>query len=223
MQITHEHARKLIHLSLDRGLQSAEQRTLSTHLHTCSECEMYATGIHEVDALLRPVLKRRWHAQPVPLSITTLIGDKGRRQASPFLTIRSAVITLMFFAVFFSMWQFMSSDPSELSYTPIIVPSLPTPSAQAAQSTSTQATLETCGMMLYDVQGIDTLPAIAAHFRVSEGQLMELNHLTSKEVKPSMKLAIPVCSFAPTGTFYLATYTTTYTPKFLPTTSTPGG
>ena len=80
MQITHEHARKLIQFRLDGGLRSAEHETLSAHLQDCSECQAYAAEINEVETVLRPMLKRKWSAQPIPLSITSLRGNSQKTQ-----------------------------------------------------------------------------------------------------------------------------------------------
>jgi hypothetical protein len=223
MQITHEHARKLIQFRLDGGLQSAEKETLSAHLQGCSECQTYAVEIKEVETVLRPVLKRQWNAQPIPLSITSLRGNSQKTQAHTLLTMRTAAISLVFFAFFFSVWQFTLPSPSAPSVMPLAVPSVPTPSTQTARSTSTEFTVEACEMMLYTVQADDTLTSIADHFLVSEELLTELNQLGADAVHPSMELVIPICHFTPTGTIHPATFTTTYTPLFLPTTSTPGG
>lgn len=220
MQITHEHARKLIQFRLDGGLRSAEHETLSAHLQDCSECQAYAAEINEVETVLRPMLKRKWSAQPIPLSITSLRGNSQKTQAHNLLTMRTAAISLVFFAFFFTVWQFMLPSPSAPSVMPLAVPSVPTPSAQ---STSTEFTAEACDMIPYTVQANDTLSSVADRFFVSEELLMEFNQLHTGAVHPSMELVIPICTFTPTGTIHPATFTTTYTPMFLPTTSTPGG
>ena len=223
MQITHEHARRLIQLRLDGGLQSTEKQLLSAHLHACSACEAYASGINEADALLRPLLKRHWSAQPVPLSIASLSGNSPRTQASTLLTIRMIAASLAFVALFVSVWQFKLPGPSTPSAIPLVLPFVPTPSAQTAQSTSTEFTFETCEMALYTVQTNDTLASIAERFLVLDEQLMELNRLNVDAVRPAMELVVPICNFAPTGTTHPATFTTTYTPILHSETPTPGG
>jgi hypothetical protein len=221
MQITHEQARTLIQFSLDELLQSAEKAALSAHLHDCPECQAYANEMTEVEKLLLPAMKRQWNAQPVPLSITALTGSTQKISGRTLLTMRTAAITLVFFALFFSIWQFASSGPS--NYAPMVVPSMPTPSAQTAQSTSTEMTFGNCEMMLYTVQSNDTLASIANRFLVSEDEIIEANQLKTDTVPLSMELMIPICNFTPTGTIHPATFTTTYTPIIQPTTSTPGG
>src|SRR5687768_2645494 len=149
MQITHEQARKLIQFSLDGLLSSADKAMLSAHLHDCSGCQTYVNDIKEVENLLLPAMKRQWSIQPVPLSIPALTGKRRKIQPSTFLTIRNAAISLVFLALFFSAWQFVSFGPSISGTVPLVAPSIPTPSAQTAQSPSAQLTSETCEMMIY--------------------------------------------------------------------------
>ena len=223
MQITHEHARKLIQFRLDVGLRSAEREILSAHLQDCSECQAYAVELREVESVLRPMLKRKWSAEPIPLSITSLRGNHKKTQVRIFLTMRKLAVSLVLFALFFGIWKFTLPDPSAPSVMPLAVPSVPTPSAKTAQSTSTEFTAEGCETMLYTVQTNDTLSSVADRFSVSDELIMELNQLHTGAVHQSMELVIPICNFTPTGTVHPATFTTTYTPMFLPTTSTPGG
>jgi hypothetical protein len=221
MQITHEQARKRIQLNLDGLLQSAEKATLSAHLHECPECQAYANEIREAENLLLQVMRRQWNAPPAPLSIAALTGNTKKISGRTLLTMRTAAISLVFFALFFSIWQFASSGPS--NYAPMVVPSMPTPSAQTAHSTSTEITFENCEMMLYTVEANDTLASIANRFLVSEDEIMETNQLKTDTIRLSMELMIPICNFTPTGTIHPATFTTTNTPLIPPTTSTPGG
>src|SRR5215207_5649432 len=194
MQITHEQARKLIQFSLDGLLPSPDKAMLSAHLHDCSDCQAYANEIKEVENLLFSTMKRQWSLRPVPLSITALIGKKRKIQSSTFLAIRSAAIIFFFFALFFSIWQFASSGPAIPGTVPLVVPSVPTPSAQTAQSTSTKLTAETCEMIMYSVQENDTLASIANRFLVAEDEIMEINHLKTDSVSISMELLITVCN-----------------------------
>jgi LysM repeat protein len=135
--------------------------------------------------------------------------------------MRTAAISLVAIALFFSAWQFMLSGSASSPQLPLQVPPIPTPSAQRAQSTSTKITFEHCEMIQYRVLESDSLASIAAQFSVSEGEIMEINHLANEAIVPSMELLIPVCNYTPTGTFHAATFTTTYTPRLISTTSTP--
>ena len=224
MQITHDQARKLIQFSLDGILQAAEKATLSAHLQNCTDCRDYANELNEIETIVLPVMKKQWSARHIPLSIPLLAQSQSPRlNASNFLTIRSAAISLFLFALFFSAWQFVFSGPSMSGTVPLVIPSAPTPSSQTAQSTNTEITLDNCEMMVYRVQANDTLAVIANRFLVSEDEIMETNQLKTGAVSVSMELMIPLCNFTPTGTIHPATFTTTYTPIMHPTTSTPAG
>ena len=175
----------------------------------------------DVEHILRPLLKRRWNREPIPLSIT-LLKERNRKAAiSSLLTMRKARLSLVAVALFFGFWQFIGSGPSLLGQIPPLASPAPTPSTT---STNTMVTLEGCEMALYIAQANDTLPGIADRFSVSIEEIMEINQLKTEVLHPSMKLLIPVCSFTPARTVHPATFTTTYTPIIIkPTTSTPGG
>jgi LysM repeat protein len=222
MQIAHEQAHKLIQLNADKALSSEEIAVLSAHLRDCVDCQRYASEIKEVEQVLFPLLKRKLNRPLIPLSISAL----SKRKQSPvsnLLTTRSAAVMLVMMAVFFSVWQFVSSGPATSSQVPSIVPPVPTPFAQTTFSTSTLMTLETCESMLYVVRAGDTLARIADQFSVSAEEIMAINLLKTEAVSPSMELVIPICKFTPTGTVHPATFTTTYTPILSLTTSTPDG
>jgi predicted anti-sigma-YlaC factor YlaD len=224
MSITHEQARKLIQSNMDRNLSVEESAKLSIHLYSCSACTAYASEIKAVAKILPGLMTQQWDAQPVPLSISTLLEKHEKRQVSTFLTMRKAAITFVVMALFFSAWQFVLSGPLPSSRLPSAIPPVPTPSSPTMQTVSTQLTLEEgCAIMSYNVQTGDTLASIAEQFLTSEDMIMEFNHLEISMVSPAMELIIPVCNFTPTGTFHPATLTTTYTPRAKPTTSTPGG
>ena len=222
MSITHKHARKLIQLNMDQMLSVEESALLSAHLRGCSKCGVYASEIKEVTKLLPHVMKRQWHVQLVPLSISSLVEKNEKRYSSTFLTMRTAAVTLVVMALFFSAWQFVLSNPLPSTQLPSI-PAVPTPSSPTAQSTSTKLTGEGCAILLYVVQENDSLASIAEQFLTSEDTIMEFNHLETKSISPAMELGIPVCNFTPTGTFHLATFTSTYTPISKPAISTPSG
>lgn len=219
MSITHEQAHQLIQLDMEHMLPARETAMLSAHLRGCNECNAYAREMNEVTKLLPALMQRQWNAQPAPLSIPALVGAKEIIGASTLLTMRTAAISLVVIALFFSAWQFMLSASSPL--LPLQVPPIPTPSTQRAQSTSTKNTFEHCEMIQYRVLERDSLASIAGQFSVSEGEIMTINHLENEAIVPSMELLIPVCNFTPTGTFHAATFTTTYTPRGIVTTSTP--
>ena len=221
MSITHEQAHKLIQWNMEHMLNARETASLSAHLRACSECDAYASEINEVAKLLPALMKKKWSAQPAPLSIPVLVGSKEIVRTSTSLTMRTVAFSLVVMALFFSAWQFMLSGPASSPQLPVQVPPVPTPSTQRAQSTSTEITLENCETIVYAVGEMDSLASIAAQFSVSEDTIRGLNHLPTEYLSPSMELLIPICNFTPTGTFHAATFTTTYTPRSIATTSTP--
>jgi LysM domain/Putative zinc-finger len=224
MQITHEQARKLIQFSLDGVLQAAEKATLTAHLQDCMDCRDYAKELKEVEVIILPLMKRQWSAPPIPLSIPSLTQRKSSTiQASKLLAIRSTVIAFVFVALFFSAWQFVASGPAGARPASLVIPLVPTPSIQTAQSTNTESTAKNCQVMAYKVQNNDTLASLADRFLVSEDEIMKLNQLKTDTVSTSMELMIPICNFTPTGTIHPATFTITYTPIIQLTTSTPVG
>jgi hypothetical protein len=223
MQLTHEQAHKLIQRNTDKDLSSHEATALFAHLRDCTDCQTYADEIKEVELLLFPLLKKQWNRQPIPLTLTALAKKSQRTQVSLLLTTRKAAIGVAIVTLFFSIWQFVSSGPSTSNPLPLIVPAMPTPSVQTTQSTTALAAFENCELVLYPVQGDDTLARIADQFSVSKEDIMAINSLQTESIDPSMELAIPVCNFTPTGTVRPATFTTTYTPVTRPTTSTPDG
>lgn len=220
MQITHEQARRLIHLDLDWALNPEQSAALFAHLRECRACQLYAEEIKEVEEILSPVMKRQWAIQPVPLSVPLLLGKNKQSSSGTLLTMRTAAMGLVMVALFFSLWQVVSSGSVTASPVPLVVPLVPTPSAQTAHFTSTT---QSCEMRLYSVEGDDTLATIAERFSVSQAEILEANHLETAMVQPSMNLLIPVCDSTPTGTVHPATLTTTLTPILGTKSSTPDG
>jgi hypothetical protein len=222
MHITHEQARKLIQFSLDGVLPAADRGRLSMHLQECRDCRDYANDLKEVEANLLPVMKKQWNVQPIPLSLPFLAQRKSfTANASHILTMRSVALTLVFVALFFSAWRFVSSSPSASGQVPLDVALVPTPSTQSARSTNTASISENCGMLVYRVQPNDTLGSIASHFLVPEVKLMQINGLSTASLGSLRELVIPLCNFTPTGTSHIATFTTTNTPIVRATTSRP--
>jgi hypothetical protein len=220
MSLTHEQAHKLIQLDMDRVLSADQAKALSSHLRGCGDCQSYANEMNEVERLLPGVMKSQWNLRPIPLSIPALTGRSRKTQTATSLTIRTAAISLVFVALFFSAWQFVITGPSVSRQISLSVAPVPTPSAGTAQLTGTT---ETCEMLLYSVQGSDTLAGIAEQFAVSQDEIMFLNGLKTDLLSTPIQLAIPLCSLTPTGTVHPATFTTTYTPILDPGTSTPEG
>lgn len=221
MQITHDQAHRLIQLNIDTALSLQDKAVLSVHLQDCKECQMYASEIKAVDTILLPFMKRRWTAEPIPLSLDRLFGVKNAKSpARNFLTTRSAAISVIIVAMLFSVWQFMFSGPPASRPAPIGVPLIPTPSLPPVRSTSTTISLEECQMLIYTVQRTDTLEKIARRFSVSETTLRAANDLNEMPPGTGMGLVIPICKSTPTSTF--DALTTTFTPIRNPT-STPGG
>ena len=223
MSISHEQAQKLIQLGTDQVLNQDESAKLSAHLRDCSACTAYASEIKEVVNILHPMMKRQWNVQPVPLSISCLTGKNEKSQSSNYLTMRTAAVSLVVMALFFSAWQVMFPSSSPQSQLSPAIPPVPTPSHLTAQFVSTQLTRENCMRTLYTVQEHDTLVSIAEQFSVPVPAITELNQLEEEMVHSGMELTIPICHFTPTGTFHAATFTTTLTPVLNFRTSTPGG
>ena len=222
MSITHEQAHRLIQLAMEDMLNSKESAILSAHLGECRECVIYANEIREVTNLLAPVMKKEWSAQPAPLSVVALMGRKEKITANHLLTMRTAAMALLFVALFFSAWQFELPGGAGSRQRPFVIPPAPTPSVQNTQSTSTGSTQATCEMIIYPVQGEDTLASIAKQFSTSMREIIQLNQLRTAAISPPMELLVPVCNFTPTGTYSPVTFTTTHTPLIIATTSTPG-
>ena len=221
MSITHEQAHRLIQLDMEDMLNRKESAILSAHLRECRECVIYANEISEVTNLLTPIMKRQWSVQPAPLPLVALMVKKERITANHLLTMRTAAMALLFVALFFSAWQFELPGGVGSSQSPLVIPPAPTPSVQSTQSTSTESTEANCEMIIYPVQGEDTLASIAEQFSTSEREIIQLNQLKTATISPPMGLLVPVCNFTPTGTYSPVTFTTTHTPLIIATTSTP--
>jgi LysM repeat protein len=221
MQITHDRARQLIQLNLDKALNLQEKAVLSAHLQACTECWAYASEMKGMESVLVPAMKRQWDIQPTPLSIPALTQMKNSMpQSLNLLATRTAVISVVFATLLFSAWQLLRSEIPLSNQLAVGALPVPTPSAQ---STSTKITYEDCEFVLYPVQRNDTLAGIARRFSISEEELMTINNLQTETVLTTPELTIPVCNLTPTGTVNSTTLTTTYTPVIRPVTSTPGG
>jgi len=223
MQITHEEARRLIQFSMDQMLKPQEKNILQIHLEACTECRTFFDEIKEVENLLLPTMLRQWNRQPVPLSMEAITDKrKSQRQlqSSLILATRTAIISIVFAAFVFSVWQFTQSGKQTSNPLPVGILPVPTPSSQ---STSTKISFQNCEEMSYQVQENDTLESIAAQFSVSKHKLVAINNLSTETLSTQMELLIPICNSTPTRTVHPSTLTTTFTPLLGPTTSTPGG
>jgi len=229
MQITHDEARKLIQFNADEALNLQKKAALYAHLKDCIECRVYAEDIKEVESILLPVMKRRWNLQPVPLSIDALTSERySKIQTSILLATRTAIISVVFVAFIFSVWQFTRSGTQTSSQFPVGVLPVPTPSTQSTSAavlwTSTKVTQQNCEEIPYTVQENDTLESIAYQFAISKEEIMVINNMKTETVIRAMELIIPKCNSTPTGTAEgPATLTTTYTPSIDLTTFTPDG
>ena len=221
MQITHQEARRLIQFHSDGALNSQEKVVLFAHLKACSECSTYAEEINEVENLLPSIMKRQWDLRPLPFSMDA-IHARGKSKAitNNILTIRTAIITVIFAVFTFTAWRFTLSGNQKGNQIPLGIPPAPTPSAQ---STSTRIMSENCEFGFYTIQPNDTLTSIAHQFSTTEEQIMTINHMTTATLLPSMELMVPACNFTPTSTVNAVGLTTTYTPTFNSIVSTPDG
>lgn len=221
MQISHEEARKLIQFNLEQALKAHEKSKLQTHLDTCESCRAYAEDLTEVESILMPLMQRQWNFQPTPLSMRS-ISEKRiiKLDTSIILATRTAMISIIFVAFIFGVWQFTQSGKQTLDKPPVGVLPVPTPSIQ---STNTKIVPRNCQEITYQVQENDTLEKIAYQFSVSKQEIMSINHLETETLNPDMKLLIPNCHSTPTGTMNPTVFTRTYTPSMDAIASTPGG
>lgn len=220
MQITHDEARKLIHFDSDDALKPHESSELQTHLETCEECQAYTNSIKGMEAILRPILQRKWNQQPIPHLLLTTVLAKNRKGISQgtSLATRIVVIGIICMGFVFSVWQFtVSSQPTPTALL-VSVPPVPTPSTQFMSATSM---FDQCEGRPYVVRESDTLDSIALQFSVTQQDIKSMNDLGSATLQKGQEIRIPICTSTPTGT--VDALTTTYTPFMSPITSTPGG
>jgi hypothetical protein len=221
MQIAHEEAHKLIHISMDKTLKPQEKNTLQAHLEACIECRAVAEELKEVENLLLPAMLRHWDLQPIPLSIDAITKKrKSQLHASIILTTRTAIISIVLAAFVFSAWQFTQAGEQTSNPLPVGVLPVPTPSSQ---STSTRISFRNCEKRTYQVQKDDTLDSIARQFSISKDRIMTINNVNTETLKTEMELLIPICDSTPTSTAHPSTLTITFTPLIAPTDSTPSG
>ena len=221
MQITHEQARQLIQFRLDGELKYREHSLLASHLETCKQCQQYADSCVNVESVLRPLLHRNWDREPISLSIDRLTAKSNQKALDTLVVAtRIAAVGAVFFAFFFSAWNFTIS--SRRTPTPFqqSVPVIPTPYLSTVTA-GTQADPKGCTTTTYIVATNDTLAVIADRFGVSEEQILDASSLPNTTVIAGQALRIPICRT--TASSPTASHTTTITPALFSTTTTPGG
>ena len=223
MQITHEEARAWVHLSLDGSLHPTQKQQLDMHLAACAECRRYADSIATMESMLRPLLKRQWNQQPLPLPIGSLIPrNNGKNVDSMLLATRIVAVGVMFITFMFSAWHFSLSGSPVPGPAQAYVPSMPIPSTSTQwQSTDTGRSESECVYMSYIVGKNDTLAGIANQFSVSMDQIIQSNALINNTMVTGQEIVIPICRSTPTTT--VDAQTSTLTPVMGRSTSTPGG
>ena len=220
MQITHEEAHSLIQFNSDEGLKTHQKNLLTSHLEVCPACRKYAESLREMESVLRPMLHRHWHRQPIPLSMSIAIRERSSTISERLLVAtRIAAVGIVFLAFFFSTWNF--TGPSRKTPTPFLqsVPLIPTPST-STMTASTGTSLENCAMTSYTVEKRDTLASIADRFAVSVEDIVQANSIQSETFMIGQTLVIPVCGSISTNTATI--YTTMITPVLHTSTITPG-
>ena len=220
MHITHEEAHHLIQFHADGALKAQQRHLLITHLEDCAECQQYAASIQRMESMLRPMLRRNWDREPLPLSIGAFTA-KGKSTAERMLVAtRIAALAVVFLAFFFGAWNFTVS--SRRTPTPFLqsVPVIPTPFTSTVTA-GTEASFANCAMTTYMVEQNDTLAYIASKFSASIDHIMQVNSMQNEIVITGETLIIPVCNFTPTNP--AVAHTTTFTPVLYSTTTTPDG
>jgi hypothetical protein len=223
MRISHEEAQRLIQFNADESLDSNEKALLSTHLQDCRKCLEYAEDLKQVESTLSSAMKRHWNFHPTPLLVEVIASRRSSKPASAtLLTTRTAVISFVFIAFVFTIWQ-LALPGRPLSDRQMGALPVPTPSLQTAQFTNTTIAFQDCAEITYKVGENDTLESIADEFSILKEDIMAINQMKTDTVYTAMVLRIPVCTSTPTGTGHPLTLTTTFTPVIHQFTSTPGG
>jgi anti-sigma factor RsiW len=218
-QITHEQARRLIHLHTDEALRETEKNILEAHLRSCTDCSKYSASIMEMEHILRPMLQQRWNHHPLPLPLDQLASKgKPKRSFDWALATRIAAMGVICIAVLFNIWQSNQTPGQGAGQTAVVVPPAPTPSQQ---STSTFVMELSCEPIRYVVRENDTVESIAEKFSVDQEKILTDNKIQAENINSSMELMIPVCEATPSGT--PITLTTMFTPMNGTTSSTPSG
>ena len=213
--ITHEEARKLIHLKADGDLSSEKQNFLQAHLMTCEECTAYAEEIKQTEAILKTTLHKHWEAAPLTLSAPTIKAALSTKKNShTLLPIRKLLIGLTVLALGFATWQFTLTSKYSGPTTTVEASLIPTPQFTYT-STHSQEDKTYCGQIMYQVRADDTLETIAQQFSTTKERLMELNGLFSESIPEWKALIVPLCitPYTPTFTATPTTGLMTYTPQ----------
>ena len=215
MQLTHEEAHRLIQYDLDHALHAEQRAPLLAHLYECDDCRAYADGMHNLQNILRGVMRKQWEQTPLPLSIASLKPRRIFRKDRPLLPgLQTALISVVLVVFSLFVWQFTTSGVSSPGQAALTVYPVPTPSIQLST-----ASLEStkCASSIHKVKEFETLDGIALRYSVPKEAIISFNHLNSEQIDESMSLSIPNCKAIPT-----TTATTTRTPIFELTLYTPG-
>lgn len=221
MQISHEEAHRLIQFHVDGELKTPQRNLLSSHLEECARCQQYADSVVKMESILRPMLRRNWSREPLPLSIGRLMErEKYKVSDRVILATRIAALAVVFLAFFATAWNFTS--PSRRTPTPLLqsVPIIPTPFT-STMTAGTETGFANCTMVSYMIQENETLASIASQFAVPPQQIRQINAMPGESVSTGQVLSIPICSSTPANP--TASHTTTFTPVLYTITMTPGG
>ncbi len=218
-ELTHEQARRLIHLRADQKLDYANQALLDSHLEQCDPCNAYAKEINEVEGILKRVTNQKWNKRPAPLAVAMLLHSSGSKLDYPgnLVTTRMVAIAFAILGLIIGTWQFSRTSLSPASQALTLALPIPTPSPSV---TSTSISILDCGAVIYKVQEGDTLDSIALQFAVAKSDIMTFNQMESQIIFIDQEINIPLCKSTPTGT--IDTPTTTITPQLDPMATTPG-
>lgn len=220
MQITHQEARRFIQFDSDGALNSVQKAILESHLNLCPDCRQYANSIRTMELTLRPLLKRQWNQQPIPLS-TVMLNSRVHSKISESLVLatRITVLGALFVSFMVSALQFSASSQEQPNLVFANGPAIPPISFTSTQRIAATTGMQTCTETVYVVQEHDSLASIALQFAANQEEIATRNDLTSEIVIEGAKLIVPVCGSTPTGT--VNAMTTTYTPVTGQITSTP--
>lgn len=211
MKISHAESRSLIQYSLDRSLNTDEQKDLFVHLQACTDCTAYAAEIKDLENNLLSTMKKHWNLAPSPLAVEVITGKRNRKsQTAIFVKLAMAGAVLILFV--YGTWQFTETNNKPGVSIPLEILPIPTPSIQM---TNTDTLSLGCKEIRYIVQNGDTVESIAIQFSISLEELMKKNNLTSGLVIPGIEIVIPLCDTTPSKTIRPPTTTTTYTPTIL--------
>lgn len=217
MQITHEEARQLILFNADHALTLTKKALLDSHLNDCSQCKRYQQDIGAVDAILQSTMRKHWSTPVRHLDVQAIKAKSHPLSMfSNLVPTRNVLVGLIVICFLLASWQFVNSNNKPTMMVTNLSP-IPTPSLLL---TGTNTKASDCQKIQYEVRQGDNLKRIAEEFSTSMESLIQVNGLPSENLRPGMKLIVPVCDPTPTRTSRTPTLTTT--PMLEPITYTPG-